>query len=218
MNRSPLLNVLVGVAGTLGLATSFTVLGQGAAKPDPGKAQQIATQVCAACHGADGNSATAANPHLAGQVPEYTTRQLRHFKDGVRQNDVMQAMVASLSDEDMRALGSYFFRQPQKGGAARDAELVTLGQRLYRGGDPARNLPACAGCHAATGEGMPINYPRLAGQFAEYTFAQLKAFRDERRGNDKEGRDVNGRIMAEIAARMSDQDMRAVAEYAAGLM
>jgi cytochrome c553 len=219
MDRSTLGKVLARFAGALAVA-AFTgaLVAQTAAKPDLAKAEQIATQVCASCHGVDGNSAAAPNPHLAGQPAEYITRQLRHFKDGIRKNDIMQAMAAPLSEEDVRALGLYFSRQKLKPGSARDAELVMLGQKLYRGGDVARALPACSGCHAPTGVGIPVNYPRLAGQFADYTYSQLKAFKEERRGADPGGKDGNGRIMAQIADKMSDRDMRAVAEYLSGLM
>ena len=188
-----------------------------AAAPDLAKAKQIATQVCAACHGADGNSAAPANPNLAGQGADYITLQLMHFKAGMRVNATMQAMAAPLSDDDMRALGVYFSQQKPKGLAAKDATLATAGQKLYRGGDIASGMPACAACHSPNGAGVPKNYPRLAGQYAEYTYAQLKAFRDGERGADKEGKDYNGKIMATVAARMSDPQMKALAEYTSGL-
>ena len=172
-----------------------------AAKPDLAKAQQIATQVCAACHGADGNSAAAANPNLAGQDADYITLQLAHFKAGMRVNPTMQAMAATLSDADMQALGVYFSQQKPKGLAARDPALVKSGQRLWRGGDAASDVPACAACHSPTGVGIPKNYPRLAGQYADYMYAQLKAFKSGERGADPAGKDVNGRVMGTIAQR-----------------
>ena len=217
--RSILGGVLAGLAGVLAAAGwPGTLLAQSPAKPDLAKAQQIVTQVCASCHGADGTSAAAPNPHLAGQPAEYITRQLRNFKDGIRKNDIMQAMSAPLSDDDMRALGLYFSQQKPKPGEARDAALVMLGQKLYRGGDLSRALPACSACHAPTGVGVPASYPRLAGQFADYTYSQLKAFKEERRGADPAGKDGNGRIMLQIADKLSDRDMRALAEYLSGLM
>lgn len=188
-----------------------------AAKPDLAKAQQIASQVCAACHGPDGNSVAAANPNLAGQDADYITLQLANFKSGVRVNPTMQAMVATLTDDDMRALGAYYAQQKPKGLAARDPSLVKSAQRLWRGGDAGSGVPACAGCHSPTGAGIPKNYPRLAGQFAEYTYAQLRAFKAGERGADPAGRDVNGRIMHAIARNMTDAQMKAVADYAAGL-
>src|SRR5262245_56178877 len=164
-------------------------------KPDLAKAQTIVNQVCVACHGADGNSPTPANPSLAGMPAQYVTTQLMHFKSGVRTNPVMQSMTAPLSDEDMKLLGLYFAGQKPKGLAAKDAKLVKDGQKLWRGGDSASSVPACAACHAPDGVGIPKNYPRLAGQYAEYSYAQLKAFKAGERGRDKEGKDANGRIM-----------------------
>jgi cytochrome c553 len=187
------------------------------AKPDLAKAQQIASQVCAACHGADGNSALAANPNLAGQGADYITLQLAHFKAGVRTNATMQAMAATLSDADMRALGVHFSQQKPKGLAAKDPALVKTGQKLWRGGDAATDVPACAACHAPSGSGIPKNYPRLAGQYADYVYAQLKAFKAGERGADAGGKDVNGAIMTTIAQKMTDAQMKAVADYAAGL-
>ncbi len=186
-------------------------------KPDLAKAQQIVNTVCAACHGADGNSASAANPSLAGQLPEYITLQLMHFKSGVRSNAIMAAIVANLTPEDMQALGVYFAAKTPKGLAAKDPALAAAGQKLYRGGSAANATPACAACHAPNGSGVPVRYPRLSGQYADYTFAQLQAFKAGERGLDKEGKDTNGKIMNQIAGRLSESDMRALAEYTAGL-
>jgi len=186
-------------------------------QPDLTKAQGIVKDVCSACHSLDGNSPTPVNPNLAGMPAQYITLQLSHFKAGIRANPVMQGMATPLSPDDMKLLGIYFSRQKPKGLAAKDASLLTAGRALYRGGDTANGIPACAACHSPDGSGMPKNYPRLAGQYSEYTYAQLKAFKGGERGNDKEGKDVNGRIMAAIAAKMSDTQMKAVAEYTAGL-
>jgi cytochrome c553 len=188
-----------------------------AAKPDLAKAQQVVNQVCAACHGADGNSVAAANPNLAGQDADYITLQLANFKAGIRVNPTMQAMAAPLSDEDMRALGAYYAQQKPKGLATKDPAHVKSAQRLWRGGDAARGVPACAACHSPTGAGIPKNYPRLAGQYADYTYAQLKAFKAGERGADPAGKDINGRVMNSIAQQMSDAQMKAIADYAAGL-
>ena len=187
------------------------------AKPDLAKAQQIVAQVCAACHGADGNSVSPANPSLAGQQAEYISLQLAHFKDGTRANPIMAGMAAGLTPEDMKSLGAFFAQQKPKGQAAKDPALVQAGQKLYRGGNAATGVPACAACHTPTGAGIPVRYPRLSGQYADYTFAQLQAFKASQRGMDKEGKDANGRVMAQIAARMSEPEMRAVADYVAGL-
>ena len=187
------------------------------AKPDLAKARQIAGQVCAACHGADGNSVAAANPNLEGQDADYITLQLAHFKAGIRTNPTMQAMAASLSDDDMRSLGAYYAQQKPKGLAAKDPSLVKSAQQLWRGGDAANGVPACSACHSPTGAGIPKNFPRLAGQYADYTYAQLKAFKAGERGADAAGRDINGRVMNAIAQKMSDAQMKAVADYAAVL-
>lgn len=206
------------LAAAIGAWPAAAAMAQVAAgKPDLAKAQTIVTQVCAACHGTDGNSPTAVNPSLAGQTADYMALQLAHFKAGIRANPVMQGMSAALTPEDMKSLGAYFARQAPKPMAAKDASLVPAGQKLYRGGDAATGVPACAGCHAPDGAGVPKNYPRLAGQYADYTYAQLKAFKSGERGADKDGKDVNGRIMGLIAAKMSDAQMKAAAEYTSGL-
>ena len=201
----------------LALSAVATAQESAPAKIDLAKAQQTATQICAACHGPDGNSATSANPNLAGQHANYITVQLAHFKTGVRANAIMQGMVANLSDDDMRALGVYFSKQKPKGLTAKDPALVQVAQKIYRGGDQVTGLPACAACHSPTGAGIPKNYPRVAGQYADYTYAQLKAFKSGDRGADKAGKDANGRIMGAIAEKMSDDQMKAVADYMAGL-
>lgn len=186
-------------------------LAQPAAKADPSQAQPIVTKVCAACHAADGNSAIPVNPVLAGQHAEYIAKQLANFKSGERKNAVMLGMASGLSPEDMRNLGAYFGTQKAKPRAAKDPDLVKAGQAIYRGGVMARGVPACASCHLANGVGIPVQYPRLAGQYAEYTVAQLQAFRSGERANDP------NKMMRAIASRMSDQEIKAVAEYIAGL-
>jgi cytochrome c553 len=187
------------------------------AKPDLAKAQQTASGVCAACHGADGNSASPANPSIAGQHADYITLQLMHFQSGIRPNAVMQAMAATLTPEDMRALGIYFSQQKAKPSMAKDKELVAAGQKIYRGGNAGSGVPACAACHSPDGAGIPARYPRVGGQFSDYTLAQLKSFKAGTRGADKDGKDVNGKVMAQIASRMSDREMQAVSEFASGL-
>jgi len=205
------------------LAPAVAMLGignasaQAPAKPDLAKAKQTAETVCAACHGADGNSAVSANPNLAGQGAEYISRQLAHFKAGIRVNPIMQPIAQQLSDADMVALGLYFSQQKAKGLAARDAQLVAAGQKLFRGGDAGAGVPACAACHSPTGAGIPKNFPKVSGQYADYTYAQLKAFKAGERGNDAGGKDADGRIMASIAQKLDDTQMKALADYAAGL-
>jgi cytochrome c553 len=185
-----------------------------AAAPD---ASKIVSGVCAACHGADGHGTAPTNPNLAGLPADYITLQLTHFKSGVRPSAIMQGFAATLSDADMAALGDYFAKQKPKPAKARDATLVAAGRKIYRGGISASGVPACAACHSPDGAGVPKNYPRVSGQFADYTYAQLKAFGSGERGNDKAGKDVNGHIMHMIAAKLTDADMKAVAEYMQGL-
>jgi cytochrome c553 len=180
------------------------------------KAQGIAGQVCAACHAPDGNSVAAANPKIAGQIAEYLQKQLRDFKaqsgkKPLRESAIMNGMVANLSDDDMKGLAAFYAGQAQKPAAAADKELAALGQKLWRGGDSTHGIPACAGCHGPAGAGIPAQFPRLSGQFAEYIAAQLTAFREGKRSNDQNG------IMRGVAAHMNDGQIRAVAEYAAGL-
>jgi len=213
MGRTSLLALTLAVLFT----GSTPALAQGTGKPDLAKAKQIADTVCAACHGADGNSAIAANPNLAGQGAEYISRQLQHFKAGIRVNAIMQGMAASLSPEDMTALGLFYAQQKPKPGTAIDPKLVAMGQSLYRGGDAASGLPACAACHSPNGAGIPKNFPRLSGQHADYSYTQLKAFKAGERGSDAGGKDADGRIMAAVAQRLTDTQMKALSDYAAGL-
>lgn len=189
---------------------------QGVIKGDPSKAQQIVTQACAACHGADGNSPSPANPSLAGQHPEYLYRQLRNYKSingkpPERNNGVMAGMVANLSDDDMKNLAAFFAGQKPKPRAAKDAALAKQGEAIYRGGIMSKGVAACASCHAPNGAGIPAQFPRLAKQHAEYTAGQLKAFRSGQRANDAAA------MMRMIAAKMNDQEIAAVSEYIAGL-
>jgi cytochrome c553 len=207
--------LLTAVAAAVALGTSASA-DEAASKPDLAKAQQIVNQVCSACHGADGNSPSPANPNLAGQQADYIALQLAHFKTGIRNNAVMAGMSATLTPEDMRSLGAFFAQQKPKGLAAK-TPIRAAGQKLFRGGDAAGGVPACAACHAPDGAGIPSRYPRLGGQYADYTLAQLRAFKAGERGMDKEGKDVNGRIMAQIAGRMNEQAIAAAAQYAAGL-
>lgn len=206
---------------TLLLAVAFGLpafaVAQAPAKPDLARARDIVNQVCSACHGADGNSAIPANPSLAGMPADYITTQLSHFKAGVRQNAIMQGFAATLSEADMVSLGAYFASQAPKPQSAKDASLVRLGQKLWRAGDATAGVPACSACHGPTGGGVPKNYPRIAGQWSDYTVAQLKAFKAGERGMDKDGKDVLGRIMHGVAQNLTEAQMRAVAEYAQGL-
>jgi len=198
------------------VCTSPLVCAELPAKGDSAKGQSIANKVCAACHGPDGNSPTAINPKLASQIPEYLQKQLSNFKSAPgkkaeRENPIMAGMAAGLSPEDMRDVAAYFAAQAAKPGAARNRETLALGRKIWRGGDSAKGLPACAACHGATGAGLPVQYPRLAGQYPEYIESQLKAFRAGERRNDA------NKMMQSIAAKMSDPEIRAVADYVFGL-
>ncbi|HXR58880.1 MAG TPA: c-type cytochrome [Burkholderiales bacterium] len=186
------------------------------AKPDAAKGQAIATQVCAACHAADGNSIGPANPKLAGQSYDYLHKQLLNFKPqggkkAERENAVMAGMVANLSGTDLQNVAAYFAEQKLKPAKATDKDLAALGQKVYRGGNAASGVAACAGCHGPAGAGIPAQYPRIAGQFAEYVEAQLKAFRGGARANDPNA------MMRTVVARMTDREIQAVAQYVAGL-
>uniref|UniRef100_UPI0030FAE7ED c-type cytochrome n=1 Tax=uncultured Acidovorax sp. TaxID=158751 RepID=UPI0030FAE7ED len=179
------------------------------AKPDLVKGEASYTAVCAACHGADGNSAIAANPKLAQQHPEYLVKQLQEFKSGKRNNAVMKGFATMLTDEDMKNIAYWVASKPAKAGFAKDKDLVTLGERIYRGGIADRNIAACAGCHSPNGAGIPVQYPRLSGQHADYTVAQLNTFRDGTRANSTQ--------MTQVAAKLNDKEIKAVADYIAGL-
>ena len=178
------------------------------AKPDLVKGEASYTAVCAACHGADGNSAIAVNPTLAQQHPEYLVKQLQEFKSGKRNNAVMKGFATMLTDEDMKNIAYWVASKPAKAGFAKDKDLVTLGERIYRGGIADRNIAACAGCHSPNGAGIPAQYPRLSGQHADYTVAQLNTFRDGSRANSQQ--------MTQVAAKLNDKEIKAVADYIAG--
>lgn len=173
---------------------------------------------CAGCHGADGVSPSPAFPSLAGMSGAYIARQLEHYKSGQRENAVMKGFASALSSEEMKALGAYYQSLRPRPAGARDLKLAKSAERLWRGGDATRALPACAACHSPTGAGIPDQYPRIGGQHAEYTIAQLTAFKTGQRGKPTE-KDANlgGKMMMQIAAKLTDDEIKALAEYAAGL-
>ena len=184
---------------------------QAAPTGDPAKGQTIGSTVCAACHGADGNSTGAPNPKLAGQHPEYLFKQMRNFKAGERTNPIMNGMIAAFDENQMRDLAAYFGSQKQIGAQAKDSGTIEFGQKLFRGGDASKGLPACAGCHGPSGAGIPAAFPRIGGQIPDYIETQLKAFRDGTRANDP------NKMMRMIAVKMTDAEIKAVADYTAGL-
>ena len=198
-------NVIAIILMSVGLASMAQAAGNEAA------GEKIVTGVCAACHRIDGNSVITTNPKLAQQHPEYIAKQLANFKSGERKNAVMSGMAASLSPEDMANVAAYFGSQKAKVGSAKTNAAGSLGEKIYRGGIASVGVPACASCHGATGAGIPVQFPRLSGQHADYVVTQLKAFYSGERAND------NAKVMRMIAAKMSDADMAAVADYIQGL-
>jgi cytochrome c553 len=180
-------------------------------KGDPKKAEAIVNQVCAGCHNVDGNSVAPTNPKLAGLGYEYINKQLNNFKSGERKSAVMSGMVATLSPDDMKNLAAYFSSQQPKAASAKDQVLALTGQKIFRGGVQGAGVPACASCHGAQGAGIPVQFPRLAGQHTDYIYDQLNKFRVGERAND------GAKMMRTIAAKMTDSDMKAVATYIQGL-
>lgn len=179
------------------------------AKPDLVKGAASFAAVCAACHGADANAVMPTYPKLAQQHPEYLVKQLQEFKSGKRQNPIMLGFASTLSEDDMRNVAYWVNSKKATPGFASDKDLVMLGERIYRGGVADRQIPACAGCHSPNGAGVPAQYPRLSGQKADYLVIQLTAFRDGVRNNSLQ--------MTQVAAKLNDREIRAVADYIAGL-
>ncbi|MES2361983.1 MAG: c-type cytochrome [Pseudomonadota bacterium] len=178
-------------------------------KPDLVKGGASFAAVCASCHGVDGNSGTPANPKLSQQHPEYLVKQLQEFKAGKRKSPIMQGFASALSDDDMKNIAYWVTAQKAKPGFAKDKDLVALGERIYRGGVADRQIAACAGCHSPNGAGIPAQYPRLSGQHADYVATQLTSFRD--------GGRTNSLPMTQVAAKLNDREIRALADYIAGL-
>jgi cytochrome c553 len=203
MSNRFVLAAIFSVSAALAATTSLAA-GDAAA----GKTKAAA---CAACHGADGNSANPEWPKLAGQHAPYLIKQLTNFKAGERNNAMMAPMAAPLSEQDMADIAAFFTSQTPAEGKA-DPALVAAGEKLFRGGNATTGVAACMGCHGPNGMGNPpANFPRLSGQHAAYTVNQLKTFRSGERANDA------GKMMQNIAARMTDAEMQAVASYIEGL-
>jgi cytochrome c553 len=213
MTRQPVLPAAILAATLFAPATASSADAPKALTPSRAEllnqGQQIAQAKCSACHGLDGMSLVAANPNIAGMPEQYIASQLALFKSGERKNAIMAGMVADMDAAAMRAVGAYYFAQRGKpNAAARDVDKAALGQKIYRAGIADRKVPACAGCHGATGAGIPASYPRLAGQWPEYTFAELTQYASGERKHP---------VMRAIAERMTEGERRAVAEYIAGL-
>jgi cytochrome c553 len=188
------------------LTVSAEVLAEAPAQKS---AEQTINNVCAACHGADGNSAITLNPKLAAQHPEYLEKQLTEFKSGKRANAVMSGMAAGLSEQEIKDIAAYFAAKKLNLAQATKNGAGSLGEKIYRGGIAATGVPACASCHSPNGAGLPKQFPRLQAQHADYTLAQMKAFRTAER--------ANAPMMMAIAAKMTDAEMAAVADYIQGL-
>lgn len=192
-----------------------------AKKVDPAKGEAIYSAgipannvaACVACHGAAGNSTITQNPKLAGQHEAYIYKQLVDFKGDAkgsqRNNAVMSPIAKGLSDDDMKNIAAYLSAQAQKPGTAKNKATIDLGKKIYRAGIAEKNVPACAGCHGPNGAGIPAQFARVDGQHQDYTYAQLAAFGSGARKNSPQ--------MATIAKRLSDDEMKAVADYVAGL-
>lgn len=175
---------------------------------EAGKAKSL---TCAACHGVDGNSMTPTFPNLAGQSEEYIVKQLKDFKAGTRTDPTMNAMAAPLSDEDMENLAAYFSSSaPKAGTGTAEPAVVAQGKKLFQGGNAATGVSACMACHGPTGQGIPVRFPRLAGQHPAYVQKQLTAYRDAQRSSETD-------IMTSIASKMSLAEIKAVSEYIVGL-
>ena len=190
-------------------ASANTAESAKAAQPDLAKGEASYGAVCATCHGADGNSGTPTFPKLAQQHPQYLVKQLQEFKSGKRANAIMMGFASALSEDDMRNISFWLASKAAKPGFAKDKEAVALGERIYRGGIADRQVPACAGCHSPNGAGIPAQYPRIGGQHAEYAASQLTALRDGVRKNSLQ--------MNQIAAKLNDREIKALADYVAGL-
>ena len=200
-------NMKLGSIFALVMSTGISLGVQAAAEKST--VPKVVTNVCAACHNADGNSVITLNPKLAGQHPEYLLKQLTNFKEGSRANAVMSGMVATLSPEDMQVVATYFSQQATTLGVAKTNGYGSLGEKIYRGGIQKNNVPACASCHGVNGMGLPKQFPRLSGQHADYVLVQMKAFRT--------GERANAPMMTAISVKLTDQEMAAVADYVQGL-
>ncbi|HEB82653.1 MAG TPA: cytochrome c4 [Gammaproteobacteria bacterium] len=191
----------------------FVATSAGTALAGNAEAGKTKAAACGGCHGMDGNSPTSSYPKLAGQNEAYIAKQVKDFKaNDKRQNAIMFGMVAALTEEDAADIGAYFQSQTVASTAPFDESKLARGRELYKGGDLQKGIPACQGCHGPTGAGVAgIAYPRVGGQYPEYTLAQLKAFKDGSRSNDPKS------LMRSIVAKLSADDMEALANYMASI-
>jgi cytochrome c553 len=176
------------------------------------EAGQAKSATCMGCHGVDGNSANPEWPSLAGQHPSYIVKQIKHFKSGERQNPLMTPMAMILSDQDAEDLAAFFASQTPRPTGETEPSKLKAGQRLFRGGNSATGVPACAGCHGPAGRGIPgAAFPAVAGQHATYSAAQLRAYKTGARASDPNS------MMRAIAAKLSEEEIDAVASYLQGM-
>ncbi|MES2151697.1 MAG: c-type cytochrome [Pseudomonadota bacterium] len=221
MNRVFLKSLLVATLALTGLAATAEEHASAHAAAAPAKADAAkggtlfesgdaarGLPACVSCHGAGGNSTISVNPKLAGQFEAYIVKQLNDFASPVRSQPIMTTYAKMMTDEEKANIGAYLSKQAAKPGAAKNKDTVDMGKKIYRGGIAERGVAACASCHGATGAGVPVQFPRIAGQHQDYTVAQLTAFKSGARKNVQ---------MGTLAKRMSDDEMKAVADYIAGL-
>jgi cytochrome c553 len=180
-----------------------------AAKPDLAKGEEISNKVCSQCHTADGTRGAPTNPILKGQHPEYLAKQLTEFKEGKRASAIMKAYASALSADEIRNVSAFYASKAPSPGTAKSKATIALGEKIYRGGLADRSIPACAACHGPLASGIPSQYPRLRGQHADYTTTQLLAFRDGARKNNAQ--------MTGVVSKMNDTEIKAVADYIAGI-
>ncbi|QNA87630.1 cytochrome c4 [Massilia sp. Dwa41.01b] len=210
-------SLLVASLAFAGAAQAQHAAAPAAAKPDAAKGATLydggdnvrGLPACVSCHGANGNSSIAVNPKLSSQIEAYTHKQLVDFTTPNRQHPVMTTYAKMLTEEEKRNIAAYLATQKTKPGAAKNKDTVELGRKIYRGGIAEKGVAACASCHGAAGAGIPVQYPRLAGQQQDYTLAQLVSFKNGTRNNSPQ--------MTALSQRMSEAEMKAVADYIAGL-
>ena len=208
MKPSAVVRLLIAFAAAAAAAPALAADAKAAFQPDAARGE-AASAVCQACHVVDGTRGAAANPILLGQHPEYIVKQLTEFKSGKRKSVIMGPMVTPLDENTMKDIAAFYASKAIAPGFAKDKKTVQQGEQIYRGGIANRQVPACAGCHSPNGAGIPSQYPRLGSQHAEYSETQLLAFRSGERANSAQ--------MSAIAAQMNDSEMKAVADYMAGL-
>jgi cytochrome c553 len=200
--------LIIAALTSVGAGSALAEEAKAAAQPDPAKGQ-VTAATCMACHTADGSRGAPAYPILQGQHPEYIVKQLTEFKAGKRKNAIMSGMAAALSEDDMKNVAAFYASKQAKPGFAKNKDTVALGEQIYRGGIAARQVPACAGCHSPNGAGIPAQYPRVGSQQGDYLEAQLTAFHSGARTNSPQ--------MMTIAGKMNESEIKAVADYIAGL-